>query len=352
MTAPAPARVALVTNRVPDYRRQPFRLLDRAEGIEVVAYEELGQRRALRLLAAHDHRAVIAGLGGRVALPGAYRAARRAGVPFVLWASLWSHPTTLVHRLSRRPLRRIYRDADAIVTYGPHVSAYVAEQRGSDTGVFVAPQCVDNEHFGQPVTREARAEARARAGAARTDFMLLYVGRLEHEKGIETLTAAWHRAGLDDATLALAGEGPLKGRAGASAPNVNALGRIARADLPALYAAADALVLPSIRTATFTEPWGLVVNEAMLQYTPVIASDAVGAAAGGLVRDGRNGLVVPQGDEAALAGAIRTLAAELDVRQSLGAQAREDVQAYTPQAWAEGMRAALRSVGASREGRR
>ena len=49
------------------------------------------------------------------------------------------------------------------------------------------------------------------------------------------------------------------------------------------------------------EPWGLVVNEAMNQATAIIASDAVGAAAGGLVRDGRNGLIVPAGDAGALA---------------------------------------------------
>ena len=54
-------------------------------------------------------------------------------------------------------------------------------------------------------------------------------------------------------------------------------------------------------TRTFREPWGLVVNEAMNRGLAVIATDAVGAAAGGLVRDGSNGLVVPAGDSAALA---------------------------------------------------
>lgn len=346
---PDPPRVALVTNRVPDYRRVPFRLLDQAEGIEVVAYEEIGQRRALRLLRAGDHRAIIAGLGGRIALPGAYRTARRKGIPFILWASLWSHPTTLVHRLSRRPLDRIYRGADAVVTYGPHVSAYVKERRGSDDNVWLAPQAVDRDHFGRHVSPEERAEARARAGAANVDFLLLFVGRLEREKGIETLIEAWQRADLDDATLAFAGDGPLRAAAGASALTSNALGPIAPRDLPALYAAADALVLPSVRTATFTEPWGLVVNEAMLQYNPVIASDAVGAAAGGLVRHNRTGLVVPERDASALSDAIKTLAGDLDLRQTLGAQAHDDVQAYTPQAWAQGMRDALRAVGASRE---
>jgi hypothetical protein len=62
------------------------------------------------------------------------------------------------------------------------------------------------------------------------------------------------------------------------------------------YALADLFVLPSITTASFKEPWGLVVNEAFNQGVPVIASDAVGAAAGGLVQSGVNGLIVPERD--------------------------------------------------------
>jgi glycosyltransferase involved in cell wall biosynthesis len=87
----------------------------------------------------------------------------------------------------------------------------------------------------------------------------------------------------------------------------------------------------------------------MLQGTPVITSDAVGAAAGGLVQDGRNGLVVPQGDATALSQAIRKLHGDADLRRTLGQNARADVAAYTPQAWVDGMRQALKAVGVSRE---
>ena len=57
-------------------------------------------------------------------------------------------------------------------------------------------------------------------------------------------------------------------------------------------------MIPSVPTPTFREPWGLVVNEAMNRGLAVIASDAVGAAAGGLVRDGENGLIVRAGRSA------------------------------------------------------
>jgi glycosyltransferase involved in cell wall biosynthesis len=339
--------VALLTNVVTDYRREPFRLLDEAEHLHVIAWAEPGasQRAAVRRVASGRHRAVIAGLGGRLALPGAYAAARRARIPFVLWASLWDHPRTLAHRLSRVPTEVIYRGADAVVTYGPHVTRHVERSRGARGNVFEAPQAVDTAHFGRAVSAAERAAARERAGAAPDDgFLLLFAGRLEREKGVATLLEAWRRAGLgDDAAIAFAGDGPLRAEVAG-----NALGRVERADLPALYAAADALVLPSIRTATFTEPWGLVVNEAMHQGIPVIASDAVGAVAGGLVVDGRNGLVFPQGDAGALATRIRTLASNPELRGRLGASARTDVAPYTFEAWAAGMRRALAAVGAGR----
>ena len=109
------------------------------------------------------------------------------------------------------------------------------------------------------------------------------------------------------------------------------------------------LVVPSIATRTFREPWGLVVNEAMNQGLAVIASDAVGAAAGGLVRDGDNGLVVPAGDSGALAAAIARLADDPRCARGWARARREDVRAYSHDAWADGFSRALASVGLSRE---
>jgi glycosyltransferase involved in cell wall biosynthesis len=313
-------------------------MLAEAEHVEVLAYDDIGQRAVVRRVLGGRYRAVICGLGGRLALPGSYLAARRAGIPFVLWASIWSHPRTLAHALSWLPTRALYRGADAVATYGPHVSRYVAERRGSEDGVFVATQAVSAEHFGRPVSEQERRAARERAGVSEDAFLALFVGRLEREKGVPVLLDAWRQAALEGgATLALAGEGPVP----VTGYGTKALGRVSREDLPALYAVADVLVLPSIRTATFTEPWGLVCNEAMHQSTPIVATDAVGAVVGGLVKDGRNGLVVPERDAAALAARLRAVAYAPDLRARLGAAAHTDVGAYTYAAWVRGMRDAL-----------
>ena len=98
------------------------------------------------------------------------------------------------------------------------------------------------------------------------------------------------------------------------------------------YAAADVLVIPSLATRHFREPWGLVANEAMNQHLPVIATDAVGAAAGGLVRHERNGLVVRAGDPDALAAALRRLHDDPALRARLGANAARDVARLHPRA--------------------
>ena len=107
--------------------------------------------------------------------------------------------------------------------------------------------------------------------------------------------------------------------------------------------------MPSVPTRAFREPWGLVVNEAMHQRHAVIATDAVGAAAGGLVRDGVTGLVVPAGDTAALAARDAPPARRIRaLRERLAAAGREAASAYTYEACAAGVSAALASVGAAR----
>jgi glycosyltransferase involved in cell wall biosynthesis len=286
---------------------------------------------------AGGYRAVIAGLSGRVAPLAAYLGARRARVPFVLWASLWAHPRTLPHAASYLVVRHLYRHADAIATYGPHVSAYVRSQ-GALEPVVEAPQSVDNAYWnGQsaPIRRAA--------------FQAAFVGRITREKGDQVLIQAWSSSGLSalSAALVLVGGGPIRARTVATGA-VLSEGPRSPAEVRNFYAGSDVVVLPSVPTRDFREPWGLVVNEAFNQGVPVIASDAVGAVAGGLVRHERTGLVVPAGDVGALAAALRRMHDEPELRIRLGAAGREAVKAYTHDAWAAGMSKALQSAGASR----
>jgi glycosyltransferase involved in cell wall biosynthesis len=107
------------------------------------------------------------------------------------------------------------------------------------------------------------------------------------------------------------------------------------------------VTLPSIPTPRFREPWGLVCNEALHQATPVVATDAVGAVAGGLVRDGETGLVVPAGDAAALASAITRLLDDAALRERLGTAGRTALAGHTHELQADAFGRALAAAGLS-----
>jgi glycosyltransferase involved in cell wall biosynthesis len=358
---------ALVTNYLPPYRVPLYRLLAERLGVEVYCFGGEGrfvpeamrdlsrqladapfpahvldhQRDAFAL--AERHEAVIASIVGRVAVPAAFFGARRRRRPFVLWASLWRHPQTLAHLASFPLMRHIYRRADAVLTYGPHVSRYVAGHRGSEHGVIVAPQAVEPELFGRSVSAQEVAAWRADLELGDSQ-LVLFVGRLVEEKGVAALSDAWREVRRGGARLCLVGEANSGAREWGFGSDVVSTGRMRREDLPVAYAAADVVVVPSIATRRFLEPWGLVCNEAMSQGCPVVATTAVGAAAGGLVRDRETGLVVPAGDPRELAAAIERLLDDAGLRRRLGNAAREAVAEYSYERAVEAFASALELV--------
>lgn len=161
---------------------------------------------------------------------------------------------------------------------------------------------------------------------------ILFVGRLEERKGIDTLLAAAERVVRREprARFHVVGDDALPGPEGvpyraafearhrAGAPVREAVtfhGRIPDPALRARYAAADIFVCPSR-----FESFGLIAVEAMTFAKPVIAGDAGGLAE--IVRDGETGLLVPPGDPAALAEAILRLTADGPLRGRLAEAGR------------------------------
>ena len=118
-------------------------------------------------------------------------------------------------------------------------------------------------------------------------------------------------------------------------------GYVGQAELPAYLQASDIVALPSITTTRVKETWGLIMNEAMAAGTAVLATDAVGAAAGGLVVDGQTGLVVPEGDGAALKRALERLLGNADERLSLAYAGQQHVRNWSFAAAADAFEAAI-----------
>ncbi len=308
-----------------------------------VPHRHVTQREVLALASSGRYAAVVCGTAGRTALPAAYLGARRAGVPFVLWTALWAHLRSPAHLAARPLLARIYAGADHVVTYGEHVSAFARAQGARR--VTVAPQAVDNAFWSAPGDPGATGLPSPVTDPA--TFTAMFAGRDVRAKGAQVLLSAWSTARLPaPAALLFVGVDPGLDRGDAGGA-VHAVGHQSPESLRNFLAAASVLVIPSIPTPTFREPWGLIANEAMNQCKPIIATDAVGAAAGGLVRHERNGLIVPAGDPAALAGALVRLHGDAELRRTLGEHAARDVAPYTHDAWAAAFASVLDGLGAA-----
>lgn len=160
-------------------------------------------------------------------------------------------------------------------------------------------------------------------------FTVGYIGRLVAEKGVHLLLTAL--AGLEGIWhLRVVGSGPERAALGALADALGIAGRItwidwaASSEMPAQYAALDALALPSLTRPNWKEQFGRVLTEAMACALPVVGSDS------GAIPDvlGNGGLIVPEGNSAALTDALRRLRDESGLRTQLGAAGRARVLAH------------------------
>jgi glycosyltransferase involved in cell wall biosynthesis len=134
----------------------------------------------------------------------------------------------------------------------------------------------------------------------------------------------------------------LEGAAATNPGSIQLAGFAQREHLAAYYALADVFVFP-----THTDPWGLVVNEAMACGLPIVCSNAAGCVSD-LVESGWNGHVFSAGDVGQLAYAMNELARNTELRSIMGQHSRERIEQYSPEACAAGIvSAALHSGDAA-----
>jgi D-inositol-3-phosphate glycosyltransferase len=235
--------------------------------------------------------------------------------------------------------RRVLRAADRIIAATPAELAQLQFLYQTDEHkVTIIPPGVDTSRF-YPIPSD---EARAAIGVPPSGCMILYVGRIEPLKGVDTLIRAMsimHQTGaLRECPQGLMIIG---GDPQASPDEMNAemarlqalcrelgmediilfLGKRDQDFLPYYYSAAEVLVMPS-----HYESFGMVALEAMACGTPVVASQVGGLAF--LVQDGITGYVVPDGDPQALADRLIYLIREPQLRRKMGEQAAAYAQEY------------------------
>lgn len=292
--------------------------------------------------------------------PLALAAARLRGLPVLVraesvrFAGEPPAPASTPRAALKRAVLRRYLGACAAALYVSSGNRRLLRDYGvPDARLFASPYAVDGARFALPAAehRAARAAVRARLGVRSDQPLLLFVGKLQPVKAPALLLdahAALRESG-SDAALCLAGDGPLRESLAArirarAIPGVTLAGFQNQSELPALYAAADALVLPSVR-----ETFGVVVVEAMHAGLPVVASDRVGCAED-LVTPGRTGEIFPQGDAAALTAALTRLLGSgpgpdaIARCQARGAQARARAATWSYAEATAGLVAALDAV--------
>lgn len=241
-------------------------------------------------------------------------ATTRSGVPHVITMHGTGHETSAARR--RWMLRGALRASDASVA--------VSDGLKHELRTILGP-VADRMHVlpnGVPERDGMRDCARAALGVAQHELLVVAVGNLFHNKAHATLLDALARVPTDVPwRLAIAGRreeatAHLEAQIAARGwqQRVQLLGP--RSDVPDLLAAADVYAMPSLNEAL---PMALL--EAMFAAKAIVAS-----AVGGIpeaVRSEREGLLVPPGNPAALGAALERLLSSTNLREQLGARARE-----------------------------
>jgi glycosyltransferase involved in cell wall biosynthesis len=211
--------------------------------------------------------------------------------------------------LHQRRLHDIER-ADLILVPSEHIATMLTRHGTSRDKIQVVPYAADIRRF--------CPQAAKSHGAACT---FLFAGGITQRKGIKYLLEAWRRVRRPEWRLQLLGAlprnlGPLRGYLG----EVEHLGRVAHADVPARMAAADVFVFPSL-----FEGSAVVTYEALACGLPSIVTPN----AGSVVRDGAEGIVVPAGDVERLAAAIERLGSDPELRAAMALAARRRAEEFT-----------------------
>jgi len=275
---------------------------------------------------ARRHRATI--MHGHWVVPGGFIAATAApSLPLVV--SLHGSDVYVAETLdpARRAAGYVFRRAAAVTACSADL-ARRAIRLGADPGrLEVVPYGVDVDRF-RPQS-DARKATRAPLDVGPDDLLVFTAGRLVRKKGFEYLVdAVGLMAAQPRIVLAIAGEGDLRleleerARTARVADRVRFLGNLNQDAVAAHFAAADIAVIPSVRDDSGNVD-GLpnVVLEALAAGAPLITTAAGGISA--VVEHDRTGVIVPERDASALAGALAGLATDSAARARLGNAGRQ-----------------------------
>lgn len=211
------------------------------------------------------------------------------------------------------------------ISSGRETTKYLVHYGAKEDRVFHYPftSLWASDVLQKALSDEEKRQLRQALGM-KEEKILLYVGRYDHKKGMDDLLHITPKLDSDTGVYFVGGEPKEEHLAFCrenGAENVHFVGFQKKDELALYYKAADVLVLP-----TWSDVWGLVINEAMALGLPVITTDKC-VAGMELVENGVNGYIVPIKNEEALYSACRRILRE-DYRK-MGENALEAIRPYT-----------------------
>jgi glycosyltransferase involved in cell wall biosynthesis len=240
---------------------------------------------------------------------------------------------------------RIFPKVDAVLVPGDDARAFALRYGTPGERIHHVSQVIDVAHFENRSNLLATDRARLRHELGLSGVTFVYVGRLWRGKGVTHLIDAFNELQqLNVATcLLLVGDGPdealLREQCAKYGLRNVIFSGFQHADrLPALYAAADVFVFP-----TLGDPFGLVVLEAMACGLPVIATSASGEIRD-RVDEGVNGYIIRPAASAELFDRMSLLARDGALRRRMGNASHEKVAGRTPELWAQEFELAVERI--------
>lgn len=314
-------KVAVLTNRIPDYRRPVFEALhsDPSISLRIILSERDGRNitkgrdalsvrhvRTINLPWSTKHKSVATRQQEYLSIPllqhielasfnpdliisgefglrslSAWFTARLLRVPFALWSEETDAAARDKCGLQLMARRLLIPRATAFLALGRPAANYLLSWGVPTSKIYLGAQAVDNGFWSKESGKADRTRIRQEMGLTGTTFVA--VGKLVELKGFNLLLDAW--AGLpknvqERHSLLIIGDGKERKRLETQAARLQIArvifsGHISPSELARMYAAADVVVLPSL-----VDVWGLVINEAMASGLPALVSSHAGAGPG------------------------------------------------------------------------
>jgi glycosyltransferase involved in cell wall biosynthesis len=249
---------------------------------------------------------------------------------------------------------RVVAHFDAVLCGGTPQRAYVRRLGFPEERIFTGYDAVDNDYFSIQAKRARMnpASLRSLPGLESDSPFFLASCRFIPRKNLDTLLCAYSTyrlkaqaaaPGLPVWRLVILGDGAERRRIEAMIrdqriPEVTLPGFRQIDEIPYYYGAAGAFVHPARQ-----EPWGLVVNEAMACGLPVLVSRTCGCSPD-LVLQGRTGFTFNPESVGELTSLLVRISGNPSLREAIGRAARQHIEGWGPDRFAEGLDQARRAA--------